>query len=111
LSSLSVFFLSYWITNDETSSSHSKVIFDETHEWDIPPIFDILATTDAKCPQGYETVVASFPGTKNICMSRSSGYRVGQCSRGSDSNRVEPTLMEIFEGNHICYKRGNDTYH
>jgi hypothetical protein len=55
---------SLYITSDDISSSHARVIFEETQEWDKAPILDIQTTSgNTKCALGYETLTGKFFGT------------------------------------------------
>jgi hypothetical protein len=56
-STILISLLSLWVSFDETSKSHSKVVYEETLEWSMSPIVDLASVNDDECPEGYEILV------------------------------------------------------
>jgi len=107
------------------TSQYSGVIEHETGEWGKAPIVDFAAVSEPTCPDGFEMVTGTFPGTRTFCMSSSSnffekpwigaGFGVGACrkrSRGTTIYGLGPRSLSQFDSNYFCIKRDKDlNYH
>jgi hypothetical protein len=113
-SAILIMLLSLWVSFDETSTSHSKVVYEETLEWSMSPIIDLTSVDDDECPEGYETLIGKFYGTRDVCMNTwTNGFTLGKCRNNDENTRrgLGSRPLELFDSRSICYRRGILNYH
>ena len=67
------------------ASQHSKIIFQETKEWDLGPVLDVIASS-GPCKDGTEPKRPVFQGTRTYCYQGAPNkYTMGACAKNRDS--------------------------